>query len=90
MPGLVINSGQLLRTVVASGGFAELLLSRTLWKNDDQDIILLLLNAILPLNRQSKEDGREKTGTEFNDSKALNKTPPPLPISQEQGQSLFA
>lgn len=38
------------------------------------------------MNRQSKKDGREETGTESNDSKALNKEP----TSGTRPNSLFA
>lgn len=67
---LVINSEQMLRTVVDSGGSAELMLIRSLGRNYDQDMFLLPLKVIIPTSRQSKKYGREKIGTAFDKSKA--------------------
>lgn len=56
---------------MVSGERAEPMLSSSLWKDGNQDSFTSF-KAILPMNRQSKKDGREKTGAAVNESKAQN------------------
>lgn len=60
---------------MVSGERAEPMLSRSLWKDGNQDSFTSF-KAILSMNRQSKKDGREKTGAAVNESKAQNRESP--------------
>lgn len=62
---LVVISGEMVRTVVGSGGSAEPMLNRSLWKDGNQDSSTSF-KAILSMTRQSKKNGREKTGAAVN------------------------